>query len=59
MSKEDIALGDDDDWENYEDDTTEPSEKQEREILKIHRNLGHPTNKELARALKHAGAKRH
>ena len=27
--------------------------------MKIHRNLGHPNNKELARALKHAGAKRH
>ena len=26
MSREEIALGDDDDWDDYEDDTTEPSE---------------------------------
>ena len=58
LSREDIALGDDDDWGDYEDDTTEPSEKHKREVMKIHRNLGHPNNKELARALKHAGAKK-
>ncbi len=42
-----------------EDDYCEPSEKQKREILKIHRGLGHPAPNELGRALRHAGAHRH
>ena len=40
-------------------DTDEPIESQKRELLKIYRNLGHPAPRELARAFKHAGAKRH
>eukprot|EP00973_Karenia_brevis_P048531 6736259-Karenia_brevis.AAC.1 len=41
-----------------QDDCLEPIELQ-RELLKMHRNLGHPQPRELARALHHAGAKRH
>eukprot|EP00973_Karenia_brevis_P029994 4135140-Karenia_brevis.AAC.1 len=37
----------------------EPTESKSRELLKIHRNLGHPQPRELARALRNAGAKRH
>eukprot|EP00973_Karenia_brevis_P067529 9394181-Karenia_brevis.AAC.1 len=37
----------------------EPTESQKRELLKIHRTLGHPQPRELARALRKAGAKRH
>ena len=40
-------------------DHAEPSEAQKRELLKIHRNRGHPSPRDLGRALKHAGAKRH
>ena len=40
-------------------DNTEPTEPQKRELLKIHTILGHPSPRDLARALKHAGAKRH
>ena len=42
-----------------EDDHTAPTEKQKREIFKIHRNLGHPPPNDLGRALRHAGMKRH
>ena len=42
-----------------EDDHTAPTEKQKREILKIHRGLGHPPPNDLGRALRHAGMKRH
>ena len=35
------------------------TDKQKREILKIHRNLGHPKPQELGRALRNAGCKRH
>ena len=48
----------DDDNEDVESDFVEPTEKQKREVLKIHRNLGHPTNQDLGRALRHAGCKR-
>ena len=41
-----------------DDKGSQPSEAQKREILKIHRNLGHPTPNELGRALRHANAKR-
>ena len=45
-----------------EDDETETaralSEREERELLRQHRNLGHPQPTELARALRHAGARR-
>ena len=37
---------------------TEPTESQKRELLKIHKNLGHTSPRGLGRALKHAGAKR-
>eukprot|EP00973_Karenia_brevis_P012617 1711650-Karenia_brevis.AAC.1 len=37
----------------------EPIESQKWELLQIHRNLGHPQPRELARALRNAGAKRH
>ena len=40
-------------------DNTEPTESQKRELLKIHRNLGHTSPRDLAHALKHVGAKRH
>ena len=40
-------------------DNIEPTESQRRELLKIHRKFGHPAPRDLARALKHAGAKRH
>ena len=42
-----------------EDDHTAPTEKQKREIFKIHRGLGHPPPNDLGRALRHAGMKRH
>ena len=50
---------DDDDLQpTVEDsDKEEPSPAQQRELLRIHRALGHPRNVELARALRHAGAK--
>ena len=41
-----------------EDDYEEPSEKQKREILKLHRNLGHPQPNDFGRALRHAGMRR-
>ena len=55
------AIGEDIDEaiEDVRDDHAEPSEAQKREVLKIHRNLGHPSPRELGRAIKHAGAKRH
>eukprot|EP00973_Karenia_brevis_P080304 11139168-Karenia_brevis.AAC.1 len=37
----------------------EPTDSQKREVLKIHRNLGHPQPREFVRALRNAGAKRH
>ena len=49
----------DEELEDTTDDHQEPTESQKREVLKIHRNLGHPTPQELGRALKHANAKRH
>ena len=36
------------------DSKQEPTEQIKREILKIHRNLGHPPNADLARALRSA-----
>ena len=36
----------------------EPTERQKRELLKIHRGLGHPQPNELGRALRNAGVKR-
>ena len=48
--------------EEDEDDETETaralSEREKRELFRQHRNLGHPQPTELARALRHAGAKR-
>ena len=41
-----------------EDDYEEPSEKQKREILKLHRHLGHPQPNDFGRALRHAGMRR-
>ena len=40
-------------------DRQEPTEAQKRELLKIHRGLGHPQPNELGRALRNAGVKRH
>ena len=49
------------DQEEDEDDETENSttfsEREKRELFRQHRNLGHPQPKELARALRHAGAR--
>eukprot|EP00973_Karenia_brevis_P004443 609659-Karenia_brevis.AAC.1 len=56
------AVGEDIDDEQEDakqDDYMEPTNLQKRELLKIHRNLGHPQTRELARALRNAGAKRH
>ena len=48
--------------EEHEDDGTETardlSEREKRELFRQHRNLGHPQPTELARALRHAGARR-
>ena len=48
--------------EEDEDDETETarlmSEREKRELFRQHRNLGHPQPTELARALRHAGARR-
>ena len=48
--------------EEDEDDETETarplSEREKREVFRQHRNLGHPQPTELARALRHAGARR-
>ena len=48
--------------EEDEDDETETarplSEREKRELCRQHRNLGHPLPTELARALRHAGARR-
>ena len=50
------------DQEEDEDDETETarplSEQEKRELFRQHRNLGHPQPMELARALRHAGARR-
>eukprot|EP00973_Karenia_brevis_P029645 4089797-Karenia_brevis.AAC.1 len=56
------ALGEDIEDEKEDakqDDYLEPTESQKRELLKTNRNLGHPRPRELARALRNAGAKRH
>ena len=48
--------------EENEDDETETaralSEREKRELFRQHRNLRHPQPTELARALRHAGARR-
>ena len=48
--------------EEDEDDETETaralSEREKQELFRQHRNLGHPQPTELARALRHAGARR-
>ena len=48
--------------EEDEDDETETaralSERGKRELFRQHRNLGHPQPTELARALRHSGARR-
>ena len=49
----------DDEHVNAQDDHKEPTEMQKRELFKIHRALGHPNPNDMARALKHAGVKRH
>ena len=54
-----IFGGEDLDEDDSEEDPETITEKQQREILKIHRNLGHPTPQELGRALRNAGCKRH
>ena len=45
--------------EDVSQDHAELIEAQKRELFKIHGTLGHPASRELGRALKHAGAKRH
>ena len=49
-------------FDEPEDDDTETaralSEREKRELFRQHRNLGHPQPTELARALRHAGARR-
>eukprot|EP00973_Karenia_brevis_P084288 11697704-Karenia_brevis.AAC.1 len=37
----------------------EPTNLQKWELLKLHRNLGHPQPREMARAVRNAGAERH
>ena len=44
---------------NEDQDRQEPTDNQKRELLKIHRGLGHPQPNELGRALRNAGVKRH
>ena len=51
---EDLEL----DEEAAEEDDVEPTDRQKREILKIHRGLGHPQPADLARALRRANVKR-
>ena len=50
------------DQEEDEDDETQTarplSEREKRELFRQHRNLGHPQPTDLARALRHAGARR-
>ena len=58
------AVGEDldDELENIADedqDRQEPTDTQKRELLKIHRGVGHPQPNELGRALRNAGVKRH
>ena len=36
----------------------EPTPRHRRHLLRLHRNLGHPGNKEFGRALRHAGVRR-
>ncbi len=43
----------------FEDDYKEPTEKQKREIFKIHRGVGHPPANDFGRALRNAGVHRH
>ena len=44
--------------EDHETETARPlSEREKRELFRQHRNLGHPQPTELARALRHAGAR--
>ena len=47
------------DEESSCDDHQEPTEAQKRELLKIHRGIGHPTSSDFGRALRHAGVRRH
>ena len=55
------AVGEDldDQVEQCQDESLEPTEKQKREILKIHRGVGHPSPQDFGRALKNAGMSRH
>ena len=50
------------DLDEPEEDETETaralSEREKRELFRQYRNLGHPQRSELARALRHAGARR-
>ena len=49
----------DDEVEELADaDADEPTERQKRELLEIHRGLGHPQPNELGRALRNAGVRR-
>ena len=41
-----------------EDDYEEPTESQKRELVKIHRTIGHPPKNDFGRALRNAGVKR-
>ena len=49
----------DEEVEACEDDYTDPTEKQKRELFKIHRSIGHPTPNDFGRALRHARVHRH
>ena len=43
----------------FADDYKEPTEKQKRELFKIHRGVGHPPPNDFGRALRNAGVHRH
>ena len=49
----------DDDSDPFANDHLEPTEAQKRELLKIHRGVGHPPPNDIGRALRHAGSQRH
>ena len=42
----------------FDEDFKEPTEKQKRELYKIHRGVGHPQPNDFGRALRHAGVHR-
>lgn len=40
-------------------DTVEPSPQDQRDLVRVHRTMGHPRNEDLARTLRHAGVRSH